>query len=97
MRDHEQVFVVYVIAFRDARGEAFYVGQTAKAPETRLREHVMGHKFCRSCHARRTLGGVRSAKIVYTGFLASRAHAEREETRIAREMKRSGRRVYGGH
>ena len=96
---------VYVVELDDAtpgsRGKGHrYVGQTSKAPEARLLEHLYspadGERNLGSRHARKH--GIRLVpELTETRTLFSQQEALREEKKMAQKLEREGYCVKGGH
>gem|GEM_PF-1092681 len=96
---------VYVIELDDAtpgrRGKGHrYVGQTSKAPEERLLEHLHppndGGRDLGSRHVRKH--GIRLVpELTETRTLFSQQEALREEKKMAQKLEREGYCVKGGH
>ena len=95
------VYTVYVVNLRDTVGPRVgphgwvYVGQTTRAPQERLRQHLSGHKASR--HVFRH--GVDLNRRLYRNVPATRFKEDvlKLEARLARDLKRRGYNVLGGH
>ena len=102
------VWRLYVIRLDDAVGERtdpskpwVYVGQTSKAPEERLREHLSGARnakgplFSRVVHRH----GIELVPELYEHLepLYTKADAERAEAALAESLADEGYSVRGGH
>lgn len=88
--DDGRTYSVYVIRLEDG---AVYVGQTGKTVEVRFQEHRDGYKAGRV----RGRSFVTIWKRQCVRGLSSRSEAERLERQKARELRRAGYEVFGGH
>ncbi len=96
------VYTVYVVNLSDGAGQRInphrwvYVGQTAKTPEERLKEHQMGHKA--SKWVKNFEEGLNyrlfSSSVPQVRF---RQDAETIEAQLAKDLEARGFNVKGGH
>jgi len=96
-----RLYYVYVIESTDEGRSVFYVGQSAKTPESRLKEQRSCKTYCSTCKCRHYAQG-RGMKLRYDLFaqynpLMTRPEAERVERWLARHLRKRGYRVMGGH
>ncbi|MDP2727255.1 MAG: GIY-YIG nuclease family protein, partial [Dehalococcoidia bacterium] len=90
-------FSVYILELLDG---SLYVGQTTKAVEDRMQDHIDGHKSGRACR-RIGVRGLRHDLMEDEDLtdltITSLATALRRERRVARNMANRGFKVHGGH
>ena len=92
-------FGVYVIEINGNRNHV-YVGQTWYLPEERLQQHLTGYAVfhaARPFKRRGTTGRLRPDLYAHLPRYHTQADAEAMEARWARELKKAGYRVEGGH
>lgn len=96
-------YYVYVIeAYKNGR-RLFYVGQSAKTPVERFKEHDGSCKtYCSTCKCRHYVPGKGRHKLRWDLFsaynpLESRPEAEKIEKWLAARLRRQGYNVVGGH
>ena len=95
------VYTVYVVNLRDTVGPRVgpygwvYVGQTTRAPQERLRQHLSGHTASR--HVFRH--GVDLNRRLYRNVPATKFKEDvlKLEAQLARDLKQRGYNVLGGH
>ena len=91
-------YYLYIVLLSGVHGEqpgyALYVGQTAKTPEERFRQHKSGYKASRYVkrYGERLLPGLYSHLIPL-----QREEAQHLEYEIAEALKSEGIPVFGGH
>ena len=104
--DADQAYHLYVVRLDQAlcnkRGclsrngqPPVYVGQSAKTPEARLRQHKKGYKSSRIVRDYGVCLRPRLSKGY--GPFGTRAEALEAEAGLARRLKRMGYCVFGGH
>jgi hypothetical protein len=97
----KNVYTVYVVNLRDTAGARVsphswvYVGQTTRTPKERLRQHLSGYKASRHVFKH----GVDLNRRLYRDVPQTRFKEDvlKLEARLARDLKRRGYNVLGGH